>query len=206
MEAKCPGCGATVLLRGATSVFTVCSHCQATIIRNGVTLEQIGSVAIVDESWSPIQMSTSGDYKGAKFIVAGRVRQRWERGVWNEWNLAFNDGTQGWLCEAQGFYGITRPVESAAPLLQSLTVGESINLAKNTFAVQDIKSARCDFFEGELPFRAEIGREVTTVDLTGRGNIFASIEYSADGARTFVGSYEPFEALDFINLRQTDGW
>jgi hypothetical protein len=55
-----------------------------------------------DES-TVLELGAHGSYRGAPFRLAGRTCVRSESGgLWNEWVLAFQDGTKKWLAEGRG--------------------------------------------------------------------------------------------------------
>jgi hypothetical protein len=112
------------------------------------------------------------------------------------------------MSEAQGFYSVSFASEYTNDLApeNGIFIGAQLTIHDLAFTVQDIKRVRCEFSEGELPFAGAQGRESTSFDLSGNNGTFACIEHAEDGTRLFVGSYEEFDALDFINLRPLDGW
>ena len=207
-KATCPGCGAEITFRSGESVFAVCEYCRASVVRTDVKVELIGKMALLEDDWSPLQLSASGKFQNVNFVIVGRVVFRWEKGTWNEWYLAFDDGQTGWMSEAQGFYSVALPVEAptAFPKLASLQPGTAVSLSGTTFTVDDIKKVTCSYSEGELPFRAEKGVESTSVDLRGPGKGFASLDFSGDTVRAFVGTYLDFNELHLQNLRDINGW
>ncbi len=157
---------------------------------------------------SPLQLGTTGRYKG-DFILLGRVQVSWQDGFWNEWFVRFNDGREGWLAEAQGFYMLSFkiPAPSALPKPTELRPDLEIQIGDLLFVVDDIKQVTYTFAEGELPFAAPQGFKGTSVDLRHGENDFASISFSSTGEMdTFVGQYLDFAEFQFQNLRQLDDW
>lgn len=204
----CPSCGAQVVFKSAVSVFAVCDFCRSTLMRQDLSLVNMGEMAILQEDPSPLQRGTEGYYKGEHFTVIGRVQRSWEDGSWNEWYLYFDNGESGWLGEAQGFYMVSfeSPETKDVPDVGSLQSGAYLSIKDNMMKVDDIKRCRCTFSEGELPFGASKDQEWTCVDLSGPDKAFASIEYSKEGIRVYIGSYEDFDDLKFRNLKTFDGW
>lgn len=209
MKLGCPACGAEVDFKSRSAVFAVCSYCQSTLIRHDVDLEAIGKMAELPPDMSPFQVGTRGTYEGKRFELLGRLKIAWEDGVWNEWYALFDDGREGWLAEAQGFFMMSFPqaVPSSLPDAAAVKVGRRITLASGQkFTVDDIKQATCVGSEGELPFPAPRGRESLSVDLSGPEATFANIEYAEDGRRLYTGKYVEFDDLKLSNLRELDGW
>lgn len=182
------------------------------MVRTDVNVESIGKMAILQDTWSPLKIGAEGDFDGGHFFLVGRVQYRWTQGNWSEWYATFNDGRTGWMTEAQGFYGMTFPVQDGAcPPLSQMKTGTPVIINKIRYTAQDIKEVGIEYSEGELPFRALAGRKSTSVDLVGGesckgGPSFASIEYSDEGTLVFAGHYQDFELFHFQNLREIDGW
>ncbi|TAN40037.1 MAG: DUF4178 domain-containing protein [Nitrospirae bacterium] len=205
MKANCPSCGAEVVFRSSVSVFSVCDHCQSMIVRHDMDLEALGQMAQLPDDVSPLKIGSRGVFKGKSFGVVGRLKIGWSEGYWNEWFLSFDDGTQGWLAEAMGFFMLSFEVAETkkVPALKALKVGSEYDLGlPQKFTVDDIKAAVCIGSEGELPFRAPKGRKTTSVDLSNTSGEFAGIEYSdTDGVSLFSGKYLDFDSFKFTNLR-----
>jgi hypothetical protein len=205
---SCPACGAEVTFQSSASVFSVCKFCKSTLIRKDVSLESIGKMADLKDDATPLQLGVSGRCKG-EFVVVGRVHVTWEDGFWNEWFVRFDDGREGWLAEAQGFYMMSFPVTKPEnlPKVDQVRPDLRIQIGKTGYMVDDIKEVTYSFAEGELPFVAPQGFKGVSVDLRHGESDFASISYDGNGdADVFVGQYLDFDQFHFQNLRQIDGW
>lgn len=205
----CPACGGEFQLKSKFSVFGICTYCKSTIVRHDVNLETMGKMADLPQDMSPLQIGTRGQIERATFEIVGRLKMAWEDGAWNEWYVLFDNGKDGWLAEAQGFYMISYALSTfdKLPPVDKVSVNLKISINKDsTFVVDDIKQATCVGSEGELPFPAPIGRRSTSIDLSGPGDQFACIEYADDGVRIYVGHYAEFNQLALSSLRQIDGW
>jgi hypothetical protein len=193
LQLNCPSCAAKITFHSSISVYLACAFCGTTVVRHDLDLEIMGKVAILDESWSPIQIGVTGTYFDLRFSVIGRLRRKWADGSWNEWFLLFSDGTDGWLADAQGFYFVSRPVandavqfERAKKPLDSddpkdLEVGHNVIIDGIDYKVVDRKEATVTFCEGELPFPAPIGTSSLTIDLGTSTNNFATLEFLPTG-------------------------
>jgi hypothetical protein len=203
----CPACGGELRFRSRVSVFTVCSYCSSMVVRHDLNLETLGKMAELPLDMSPLQVGTRGRYRNKAFELVGRLKIGWEDGTWNEWYALFDDGSDGWLAEAQGFYAMSFEVKDTrnVPPRRAIAPGRSVTFA-NEFEVTDIKEATCVGSEGELPFQGPKGRTSTSVDLIGSEGHFACIDYSDDGVRLYVGSYVEFDDLKLTSLREIDGW
>ncbi len=206
--ASCPSCGAPVEFRNKASLWVVCEHCTTMSVRRDLNLETVGKVAALKEDGSPVQLGTRGNYRGKRFEVVGRIQLQYGRGYWNEWFLDFEDGTNGWLGEAQGDYAVSfvREAGGALPAFASLSPGMSVKVAGAAWEVQDIESARCVSGQGELPFGFEGGYEAPVVDLSGADGKFATLDYSEQPPLVFVGEWLDFDALGFADLREVEDW
>jgi len=207
LKVKCPNCGADITFRSGETVYGVCSFCQTAMVRAGISVESIGKVAVLNDTWSALKLGTEGDFDGGHFFVVGRVCYRWERGTWSEWYLSYNDGRTGWMSEAQGFYAMSFAADvHNVPEVTQVSLEMVIDIRGVPYSVTDIKRAEVLFGEGELPFKATTGRTSTTVDLTGPAAAFASIEFSDDPPRVFSGKFEAFDRLKLQNIQIIDGW
>src|SRR5437867_3521525 len=114
--ASCPSCGATVEFKSSASVFAVCEYCHSALVRHDLDIENLGRMADLKVDGSPIRLGAQGRYREVHFGLIGRIQLRYERGIWNEWHILFDDGRSGWLGEAQGTYAITFLTPAAAEL------------------------------------------------------------------------------------------
>lgn len=205
---SCPSCGAEVRFQSSVSAFVVCAYCHSMLVRQDLDLKNIGIMAQLKEDASPLQIGTTGDYKGDRFSLIGRVKQVWEDGFWNEWFTLFESGKIGWIAEAQGFYMVS--FESAngmkLPGAQEASPGARFLLGEDEFEVDDVKDVICEGSEGELPTTCRPGQKMTSVDLVGPRKSFANICYEDQGARLFLGEYIGFDNLSFKSLKALDGW
>lgn len=203
---NCPACGGEVHFKSVASVFSVCPYCQMMLVRKDLDLETYGKMAVLPADMSPFQLGTSGKFEKRSFTLVGRLRLKWADGFWNEWYAIFDDGTPSWLAEAQGFYMLSFEKPQDLPHRTQISVGKPVALSGGTYEVDDIKEATCVGSEGELPFRSPKGRTSVSVDLTGKNQTFACIDYSEDGTRCYEGRYVEFDDLHFTGLRELDGW
>lgn len=186
---NCPSCGAEITFHSSISIYLACAFCGTTVVRHDLDLEVMGKVALLDESWSPIQIGVTGSYFELRFSVIGRIRRKWADGSWNEWFLLFSDGSLGWLADAQGFYFVSRPVANDELRMEigrkpldstnpaNLIVGSNVVIGDINYSVVDRKEATITFCEGELPFPAPIGVSSLSIDLGTSTNLFATLEF-----------------------------
>jgi hypothetical protein len=210
VSVSCPSCAAAVTFQSAVSVLAVCEYCRSTIIRQDLKIEDIGKMAQLKLDGSPLQLTAEGVYEGVHFAIIGRIQLQYDRGVWNEWHLLFDDARSGWLGEAQGIYVVTflESVPDNLPGFDSLKPGRRVQLKTQVFEVTNVDRARCIAGEGELPFVVGAGYEAPVVDLQSSNFAAATLDYSDDAAKplVFIGRYVDFDALKLRGLRQFDGW
>ena len=203
--ANCPNCGAKITFRWSGSVQTVCEYCKSILVRTDVDLQKVGQVADLPANSSPIQIGTEGVYGAHSFVAIGRIIYDYEQGNWNEWHLMMNDGTSGWLSDAQDEYVVT----FAAPgrkLPEKCQVGETYTWDKQTYTVSTITKAHYRGVEGELPFQYWDKTDVIFVDLMSYSGKFATIDYSDEQPALYLGEAVDFDSLKLKNLRSFEGW
>jgi hypothetical protein len=207
-EVPCPSCGAAVVFQSAASIMAVCEYCSSTLVRHDLDLENIGKMAQLQADGSPLQLRAEGRYEGESFTVVGRIQLRFEKGLWNEWHLLFDDQRSGWLGESAGIYAVSFLIEvgEKIPKFEELQPGEPVTLKKASYEVTNVEKAFCVGGEGELPFQIGPGYEAPVADLAGPAKRFATLDYSEEPPLVYMGEYVEFEELHFSGLREIDGW
>lgn len=204
---SCPSCGAPVEYRWSSSVQTVCEYCRSILVRTDVNLEKVGQVADLPANASPIQIGTEGVYANRAFAVAGRIIYEYSQGNWNEWHLVFDDGTSGWLSDAQLAYDVSfREDGLQLPPAAGLKPGVLLQFGKLQFEVTTVTHARYAGVQGELPFQYWDKTEVPFVDIRAHDGHFGTLDYSEDTPLLFLGEAVEFDALKLRNLRSFEGW
>jgi hypothetical protein len=160
------------------------------------------------EDASPLQLGAEGVWRSTHFAVVGRLQVRWEQGGWNEWYCVFDDGRTGWLGEAAGEYSVSfeTTVPEPLPAWKSLRPGVGVTLGGVGYEVTDVREAEVVGGEGELPFRVGSGWKTAAADLRNTTARFATLDYSDDAPRVYVGEMADFEALGLRGLREFEGW
>ena len=203
--ANCPNCGAKIVFRWSGSVQTTCDYCKSVLVRTDADLKRIGQIADFPPNSSPIQVGTEGVYRQRAFVAIGRILYEYDQGNWNEWHLMMNDGSSGWLSDAQLNYAVT----FAAPgyeLPKECKVGQQYTWDKQTYTASTITTAHFSGVEGELPFQYWDKSDVVFVDLMSRDERFATLDYSEDPPLLFLGEAVEFDSLKLKNLRTFEGW
>ena len=135
VQVNCPGCGAPIQFRLGSSLVTVCEFCHSVVARGDRSVEDLGKIAFLAETDSPLEVGVKGNYKGHAFEVLGAARLGHEAGgTWDEWYLAFDDDRWGWLAEAQGrlYMTFAVPVKGSEqlPSFEDLQLSKRIRLRR----------------------------------------------------------------------------
>src|SRR5438309_4807041 len=131
LQANCPSCAGSVEFTSGSTIVLVCPFCRSAIARSDRGLEDLGKVAEIAESQSPLKLGLKGEYKGARFELTGRAQLKHELGgFWDEWYATFSNGWVGWLAEAQGRFYMTfyQPLTGGVvlPTFEELQLGQTI--------------------------------------------------------------------------------
>ena len=205
---SCPNCGATIRFRFSSAVQTVCEFCKSILVRTDLDLRKVGEVADVPDNSSPIQIGTEGIFRNQAFTAAGRIIYEYEQGGWNEWHIVFQDGSSGWLSDAQAEYAVsflTQPTAALKPA-QEIYRGQTVEQRGIQYTVTSITRARYRGVEGELPFEYWDKTETLFADMRTPDGQFATIDYSEDPPLLFTGRAVDFDELRLKNLREFEGW
>ncbi len=191
----CPSCRAPVEFRPGAGKVKVCDHCRTVVLRGEAGLEQLGRVADLFDTESPLKVGLSGRYQSVPFTVAGRIQKSNGAGTWDEWYLLFEDEREAWLAESEGEWKLLFPLtEAALPDTGALTPLASFELKGKRFIAEEVSSATTVSAQGQLP---SFETSHTFVDATGPQGVFASLETSGGATEAYVGSFLRLEALGF---------
>jgi hypothetical protein len=207
--ANCPNCGAAIAFRWSSAVQTTCEFCHSILVRTDVDLKKVGEVADLPPDASPIQIGAEGAYQNKSFVVIGRILYEYEQGGWNEWHLVFNDGTNGWLSDAQLDYALswwTKPPQEQLLPQALVTAGAKYQWNGKTYEVTSVTKAHYKGVQGELPFEYWDKVELYFADLRTTDGDFATIDYSETPPLFFMGRAVEFDELHLKNLRMFESW
>ena len=206
--AQCPSCGAPLRFAWSSAVQTTCPYCHSILVRTDVDLEKVGEVADLPPDASPIQIGTEGQFNSKSFVVVGRIRYVWAQGNWNEWHIAFNDGTNGWLADAQLTYAVSFLLPNKAPAVSpdALQAGQIFDFENTKYVLTTITRASYAGFEGELPFTTAGHEQMIFADLRTTEAQFATLDFSDAQPVLYVGRELPYDELKLKNVRLFEGW
>lgn len=210
---SCKKCGAPISLRSGASVFAVCPYCQTAHVRSGLELEDIGQSATLVKDFSALQIGTRGRYimpngQSRRFELVGRLQVEWKRGYWDEWYIVFDDGSSGWLAEAQGLYYVSFPYDiNQSSIGEEIKLGQIYEVNGVMYKALDFKEAEVTLSVGELPFKAVGGERYKSIDFVSSQGEFMTLARYSEGERDlFLGTVHNFTELSFENLHQLEGW
>ena len=208
LQTNCPSCGGPVEFKAGSTIVVVCPFCRSAIARTDRGLEDIGKVAEIVDSQSPLKIGLKGVYKGTKFELTGRAQLKHELGgVWDEWYATFSNGWVGWLAEAQGRFYLTfyqsLPEGTRLPDFGGLQLGQTVPEIPSPapLMVQEKGRATTVAADGEIPYQLVPGEQFQYADLAGTNNLFATIDYRIDPAWAFVGSEVTLEEIGLGDAR-----
>jgi Zn finger protein HypA/HybF involved in hydrogenase expression len=204
LQANCPSCGAPIEFKAGSTIVLVCPFCRSAVARSDRGLEDLGKVAEVAESGSPLKLGLKGTYRDVRFELTGRAQLRHELGgSWDEWYATFSNGWVGWLAEAQGRFYLTfyqpLPDGTSLPSFEGLQLGQIVPEipSQTPLMVQEKGHGTSVAADGEIPYKLTPGEQFAYADLAGKNNAFATIDYSIEPPWVFVGQHV---TLDEIGL------
>ncbi|HEY3321786.1 MAG TPA: DUF4178 domain-containing protein [Planctomycetota bacterium] len=177
---NCPSCGAPITFAIGSSIVVICPNCRSAVARTDRNIENLGKVADLVETNSPLAVGLTGKYSGHSFQLTGRAQMKHAAGgVWDEWYAAFDDGRWGWLAEAQGRFFLTfeMPLHGPAPSYAELELGKAPQSVTAGLIVAEMGTATYGAAEGEIPYRLEPEREYEYADLSGPSGEFATLDF-----------------------------
>lgn len=194
-QGNCPSCGAQITFAVATSAAQVCKHCNFVVVRTDRDFRLAGKVADLVAIQSPFAVGVSGMFERRRFFVAGRVQyDRADRpgAPWEEFYLAFEDGSWSWLAHAQGVWYLTSLYASQLhlPTIQQAVPGIQIQFGEaGGFQITERSQRRPISGQGELPFVVVTGQVEYYADMQGPNYQFGTIDYGNGQAppQVFLG-------------------
>lgn len=202
VQVSCPGCGAAVIFKIGSSMVSVCAYCRSVVARGDRSVENLGKVAELAETESPLELNLSGKYQGKRFTLTGRAQLLHAAGgLWDEWYASFPNDEWGWLAEAQGRFYMTFeediPKDVSIPAYEDLAVGESLELLPGwgPMVIAEKGQATGQGAAGEIPYRLEPRQAYRYADLSGEGGAFATLDYSGEQPAVYFGKQVTLDDL-----------
>lgn len=195
LQANCPSCAAAIEFKSGSSIVIVCPYCRSAVARSDRKLEDLGKVAEIMQSQSPLKVGLKGIWNNQRFELTGRAQNRHQLGgFWDEWYATFSNGWVGWLAEAQGKFYLTfhqpLPQGTVLPPLGDLQLGQVVPQipSKTPLMVAEKGVATSVAAEGEIPYKLVPNEQSQYADLSGAGKVFATIDYGMSPPVAFVGA------------------
>ena len=211
LQANCPSCGAPIEFKAGSTIVLICPFCRSAVARTDHALEDLGKVAEIVDSQSPLKLGLRGTFNNSKFELTGRAQLKHELGgSWDEWYATFSNGWVGWLAEAQGRFYMTfyqpLPPGAALPSFNSLQLGHPVSVipAEAPLIVQEKGHGTYASAEGEIPYKLEPNEQFAYADLAGKGDAFATIDYSMDPPWVFAGKQVTLDEIGLAAARPVE--
>lgn len=211
LAANCPSCAAPIEFKSGSTVVLVCPFCRSAIARTDRNLEDLGKVAEIAESESPLKIGLGGTYQGHRFELTGRAQNRHELGgFWDEWYATFSNGWVGWLAEAQGKFYLTfyqpLPNDAQIPPFETLQIGQTVAAIPNKapLMVTEKGTATAVAADGEIPYKLVPNERSDYADLSGKDSAFATIDYSMNPPWVFVGQEVSLADIGLADTRPAE--
>lgn len=204
-DSVCPSCGAPLSFKHQGAVVTVCEFCTSVVGRGDLSLRDLGKVAPIIDSESPLELGVSGKWQDKRFELVGRAQIKHAAGgMWDEWYAFFpgsdsagsssregqsERGRWGWLAEAQGKFYLTFPRDKLTLPERLPLAGERLVLSDDSpsFVVAEAGEARLHSAAGDIPYGLAPDARYTYADLSGPSKAFATLDYSDGAPQAYVG-------------------
>lgn len=212
LQANCPSCGGAVEFKSGSTIVVVCRFCRSVVARTDRRLEDLGKVAEIIQTESPLKIGLRGTYLNNNFELTGRAQLKHEAGgVWDEWYATFSNGWVGWLAEAQGRFYLTfyqpTPPNAPVPAYAELQIGAPVSLNLNSSAplvVAEKGMATAVAAEGEIPYKLVPNETNYYADLSGADGAFGTLDYGTNPPFVFVGKQVTLDEIGLGNARPVE--
>ncbi len=199
LQVNCPACGGPITFTIGSAIVTVCPYCRSVVARGDRKVEDLGKVAALAETGSPLRLGLKGWYENVPFELVGRAQIGHPAGgVWDEWYAHFANDRWGWLAEAQGRFYFSFPTQrtSQLPDFRDLHLGAPLRLGRGeALIVAEKGTGRYIAAEGQMPYRLVPNETYHYADLSGVNGAFATLDYSEDPPAAFLGREIELDAL-----------
>jgi hypothetical protein len=211
LQASCPSCAGPIEFKSGSTIVVICPFCKSAVARTDRGLTDLGKVADVVQSGSPLRVGLHGEFRGNRFQLTGRAQLQHEMGgTWDEWYATFSNGWVGWLAEAQGRFYLTfyqpLPEGTQLPTFDQITPGATVPQipAASPLMVQEKGFATYAAAEGEIPYQLVPGERSPYADLAGKDNAFATIDYSIQPPWVFIGQQVSLADIGLADARPAE--
>ena len=211
LAANCPSCAGPIEFKAGSTLVLICPYCRSAVARTDRGLNDLGKVAEIAESESPLKLGLKGVFNGNRFELTGRAQLKHESGgYWDEWYATFSNGWVGWLAEAQGRFYLTfyQPLPNGVglPTFDQLQIGQPVPEipAPTPFQVTEKGVATSVAADGEMPYQFVPNERSQYADLTGKNNSFGTIDYSISPPWVFIGQQVSLADIGLAEARPAE--
>ena len=74
LKANCPSCAAPIEFKAGSSIVVICPFCRSAVARTDRGLEDLGKVAEIADSESPLRVGLKGQWNDVRFELTGRAQ------------------------------------------------------------------------------------------------------------------------------------
>ena len=208
LVANCPSCAGPVEFKSGQSIVVICEYCRSAVARTDRDLKDLGKVAELVETGSPLDIGLRGKWKDIPFELTGRAQLGHEMGgQWDEWYATFSNGWLGWLAEAQGRFYLTFqypiPEGVAVPQFDQLQLGQPVSGLPwpTPLIVAETGRATARGAKGEIPYLLTPGETYYYADLSGVNNAFGTLDYNESPPLVFLGQQVTLAELGITTTR-----
>ena len=208
LVANCPACGAQVEFKSGQSIVVICSYCRSAVARTDRDLKDLGKVAELVETGSPLDVGVRGTWRDVPFELTGRAQLGHEMGgQWDEWYATFSNGWLGWLAEAQGRFYLTFqhpiPQDAALPSFDQLQLGQTVSGLPSPTPLMVAETGRATALgaQGEIPYLLTPGETYYYADLSGANGAFGTLDYNETPPLVFLGQQVTLAELGITTTR-----
>ncbi|MFZ0061134.1 MAG: DUF4178 domain-containing protein, partial [Pyrinomonadaceae bacterium] len=194
--------------KSGQSIVVICNYCHSAIARTDRDLRDLGKVAEIVETGSPLDIGIHGKWQDIPFELTGRAQLGHEMGgQWDEWYATFSNGWLGWLAEAQGRFYLTfqRPIPENVqlPSFDQLQLGQTVpGLPWPTpLMVAETGRAKALGAKGEIPYLLTPGETYYYADLSGPNASFGTLDYNETPPLVFLGQEISLAQLGITSTR-----
>ena len=205
---KCPACGAPVEFKSGQSIVVICSFCRSAVARTDRDLKDLGKVAELVETGSPLDIGVRGSFRDVPFELTGRAQLGHEMGgQWDEWYATFSNGWLGWLAEAQGRFYLTFqhqiPENVSLPSFDQLQLGQTISGLPSPTPLMVAETGRATALgaKGEIPYLLTPGETYYYADLSGPNGSFGTLDYNETPPLVFLGHQVTLAEIGITSTR-----
>ncbi|GIW06466.1 MAG: hypothetical protein KatS3mg060_1271 [Dehalococcoidia bacterium] len=194
---SCPSCAGPLTIASRFTSLVVCPYCGQTSVVRDTGLDPTAKTAKLTDYASRLRVGRNGTIRDRAFSVLGRVRYRYEDGVWDEWFLRFDDGQPAWLSEDEGEYVLysKRRLTSPVPPWEQIRVGGTVEITPHRMFVTEKGVGSVLGAEGELSMTPSLGTTLRYVDGTAAGRILVLV-YTDTGITFGLG--DPYDFHDIV--------